>query len=103
MVARVCALLCCVACSDRVERVLANDGDPVEGERLWNVHCEECHAADGTGTETGPDITDDPEADAVLADKILYGWGSMEGFADELSNQEVADVVAFVEEHVFLE
>jgi mono/diheme cytochrome c family protein len=92
--------LLATGCGDRVERVLAKEGDPAAGAEVWNDHCVTCHAVDGTGTDNGPDLTDEPESSAELADKILYGWGEMEGFEQELTNQEVADLLAYLEETV---
>jgi mono/diheme cytochrome c family protein len=96
------ALLAVAACGDKVDRVLARDGDPVAGARVWDTHCRECHAPDGSGTETGPDLTDDHDTADRLAEKILYGWGEMPGFEDELTIREVADLIAFVERDVWL-
>ena len=96
------AFMVCVACGDKLDRVLSHDGDPVEGARVFDVHCRECHAADGTGTELGPDLTDDHDTPEGLADKILYGWGAMPGMDDDLSAREVADVIAFLEQEVLL-
>ena len=96
------ALLVLAACGDKVDRVLSRDGDPVEGARVFDEHCRECHAADGTGTELGPDLTDDHDTPEGLAEKILYGWGEMPGMEDEMSVTEVADVIAFVEQEVLL-
>ncbi len=100
MFARFFIAVLLAACADRVDKVLAEDGDPAAGEDVWDEHCVECHAEDGTGTDEGPDLTDRPESGAELADKILYGWGDMDGFADELSNQEVADLLAYLEDTV---
>jgi mono/diheme cytochrome c family protein len=80
--------------------VLAKEGDPDAGATVWDAHCVACHAPDGTGTDDGPDLTDESESAADLADKILYGWGAMEGFAEELSNREVADLIAYLERDV---
>jgi mono/diheme cytochrome c family protein len=90
------------ACGDKVDRVLARDGDPVVGARVWDAHCRECHAPDGTGTEDGPDLTDDHDPADRLAEKVLYGWGEMPGFEDTLSVRDVADLIAFVEQNVQL-
>jgi quinoprotein glucose dehydrogenase len=89
-------------CADKAERAVSLEGDPAAGADLWAEHCQECHASDGTGTETGPDLTDDSDTPDQLADKILNGWGEMDGFDDELSAQEVADLIAFLEQDVLL-
>ena len=96
------AFVALAACGDKVDRVLARDGDPVAGARVWDAHCRECHAPDGTGTAEGPDLTDDHDTADRLAEKILYGWGDMPGFEDNLSVRDVADLIAFVEQNVLL-
>ena len=90
----------CLGCLGRQERVLALEGDPLEGAVLWDAHCQSCHAPDGTGTDAGPDLTDRHETPEQLTNKILYGWGAMEGFSRELSVQETADLVAFVHDEL---
>jgi mono/diheme cytochrome c family protein len=95
---RACLLsLILASCASRVDRVLARDGDASAGAIVWGEHCAECHAPDGTGTDLGPDLTDEPESREELAEKILDGWGEMDGFADVLSVRETADVLAFLE------
>ena len=88
-----------VGCGDTMERVLARDGDPEAGARVFAAHCSECHGAGGEGGE-GPDLRDDDDTREALAEKVLWGWGEMTGFVDVLSIRETADVVAFVSEEI---
>jgi cytochrome c oxidase cbb3-type subunit 3 len=88
-------VLVLAGCAPTIERVLARDGDPDAGAAVFAEHCAECHAADGSGG-VGPDLRNDDDTPAELADKVLWGWGAMEGMRDELSTREAADVIAFV-------
>jgi len=77
----------------------------------WDNSCAKCHAADGTGnTKLGKkyklkDYTDAKVQadlkDADLANAIKEGVSEggkekMKGFKDELSDTEVADLVAYI-------
>lgn len=85
-----------VACgSDRADTVLGLEGDATAGELVFADTCASCHGVDGTGG-TGPDLTAESEDDAELVEVILYGDGEMPA-QDQLTDQEVADVVAFVQ------
>jgi mono/diheme cytochrome c family protein len=83
-------------CGDPLQRVLAHEGDPSQGAQVFAEHCASCHGEDGAGGE-GPDLRDDDDTREELADKILWGWGAMEGFEGELSSRQIADVIAFVQ------
>jgi mono/diheme cytochrome c family protein len=93
------AMMMWLACADLLERVLDREGDPARGAQVFAQHCASCHGADASGGE-GPDLRDDDDTREELADKILWGWGAMEGFEGVLSVREVADVVAFVQQEV---
>lgn len=86
-------------CGDPTDRVLARDGDPVSGSVVFGDHCAECHGSEGEG-DVGPDLRDRDDTVDELVDKVLWGWGSMEGFVHVLSVREAADVVAFVAEEI---
>jgi mono/diheme cytochrome c family protein len=70
------------------------EGDPVAGEQVYLDNCAICHADDGTGG-TGPDVTGEDD-EAEIAGVVENGTGDMPGFADTLSEQDIADVAAFV-------
>ncbi len=80
-----------------VERVLALTGDVTAGEGIYTSNCQLCHAADGTGG-TGTDLTawtaSGSEEEAVTA--VLAGKGTMPSYRASLSEQDVADVVAYI-------
>lgn len=77
----------------------ASEGDPANGKTLYaSAGCGGCHtfaAAGSTGT-VGPSLDDsDMDFDAAFQ-QIKNGGGGMPAFGDRLSDQEIADVAAFV-------
>lgn len=67
------------------------------GEDVYETSCAECHDA---GTMGAPDFREgggDAHADDEYVDVVLHGlFIRMPGFGDELSDQEVADVLAAI-------
>lgn len=77
----------------------ATEGDAENGKKLFaSAGCGGCHtfsAAGSTGT-VGPNLDDAAiEFDAAVQ-QIKNGGGGMPAFGDRLSDQEIADVAAFV-------
>ena len=92
------ALVLIVACgSDRATAIAGLSGDTGSGEALFGVHCAACHGADRAGTAAGPDIRDEVDEGGEVIDIILNGKAAMPSFADTLSDQEVADILAFLQ------
>ncbi|MEZ4238474.1 MAG: cytochrome c [Myxococcota bacterium] len=89
-------LLVLAGCGTAVERVAARDGDAEAGAAVYAAHCARCHGVDASGG-VGPDLHGLDDPDELLADKILWGWGAMDGLRDELSNREAADVIAWLD------
>ncbi len=66
-----------------------------DGESLYGTHCEACHAADGTGSGVGPDITHElHHSDEQLIQVILEGDGDMDPVA--VSADEAQLIVDFM-------
>lgn len=76
----------------------AQNGDAENGEGIFESNCMSCHGADGKG-DSGPDLTSESDYDAVV-DQVKNGGGAMPAFADQLSEQEINDVAAFITEKV---
>ncbi len=77
----------------------AAEGDAAKGKTIYaSAGCGGCHtfsAAGSTGT-VGPSL-DDASIDFDAAfQQIKNGGGGMPAFGDRLSDQEIADVAAFV-------
>ena len=77
----------------RVDDILSLTGDPDAGAALYGDECAGCHAQDGSGNSF-PDIRG-VAADTIV-DRMLTGPGSMPDFSG-WPDQDIADVVAFVE------
>ncbi len=69
-------------------------GDPEAGEQVFLDNCAICHSDDGSGG-TGNDIRGEDD-EAEIAATVESGVGSMPAFADTLTEQEIADVAAYV-------
>jgi mono/diheme cytochrome c family protein len=77
----------------------ATEGDPANGKKIFaSAGCGGCHtfsAAGSTGT-VGPNLDDASIAVDAAAQQVKNGGGGMPAFGDRLSDQEIADVAAFV-------
>ena len=77
----------------------ATEGDAANGKKVFaSAGCGGCHtfsAAGSTGT-VGPNLDDaNVDVDAAVQ-QVKNGGGGMPAFGDRLSDQEIADVAAFV-------
>ena len=77
----------------------AAEGDPANGKTIYaSAGCGGCHtfsAAGSTGT-AGPSLDEaDVDFDGAF-EQIKNGGGGMPAFGDRLSDQEIADVAAFI-------
>lgn len=75
-------------------------GDPVAGKEVFlgASACGGCHtlADAGTSGTVGPNLDDaQPSADLVV-ERVTNGQGAMPSFASTLSEQQIADVAAYV-------
>jgi cytochrome c553 len=78
------------------------EGDPVAGKQVFlgSSACGTCHtlADAGTSGAVGPNL-DDAQPDYELAlDRVTNGQGGMPSFSSTLSEQQIADVAAYVHE-----
>jgi sulfite dehydrogenase len=74
-------------------------GDPVAGKKIFlSAGCSSCHTlqdAGSTGT-VGPNL-DDAKPDYRLATaRVTNGKGAMPSFKGQLTDQQIADVAAYV-------
>ncbi|HEV3002124.1 MAG TPA: cytochrome c [Solirubrobacteraceae bacterium] len=72
-------------------------GRTAQGRQVFGRSCAACHGGDGGGG-TGPRLAGeaaytDPD---VVVEQVRNGGGGMPAFSDRLSEQELADVSAFV-------
>ena len=77
----------------------AAEGDPAQGKSVYaSAGCGGCHtfsAAGSTGT-VGPNLDDASIDFEGAVQQITNGGGGMPPFGDRLSDQEIADVTAFI-------
>jgi mono/diheme cytochrome c family protein len=77
-------------------------GDPVAGRTIYestaSPACASCHQADGNGNAAYPNLHGPARNNAVqsLATTIINGAGQMPAFGTQLSDQQIADVIAYI-------
>ncbi len=76
----------------------ASGGDPAAGETIFAENCAGCHGEDGLGGPGGPDLTTMPlaQTEEGAIQQVTNGGGGMPPFGEQLSEEEIADVAAFV-------
>ena len=78
----------------------AGEGDPVAGKGVFLGvgGCGSCHtfADAGTSGSIGPNLDDAAPSFELAVDRVTNGQGAMPPFADQLSEQQIADVSAYV-------
>lgn len=80
--------------ADREANIASLTGDAAAGETTYAANCAGCHGADGSGGDPGPNIVG-AEAEEV-AEYVLYGEDEMPAFAASLEDQDIADIIAFL-------
>lgn len=97
-----------LACASLLSVVVAGgcgaavpEGDASNGEKLFPVHCASCHGDDGKSGTAGEDVpgavADDGVDEIFLVIQNGKGNGEMPAFKDELTDQEIADIIAWLE------
>ncbi|MDH3518501.1 MAG: c-type cytochrome, partial [Acidimicrobiia bacterium] len=66
------------------------------GEALYGQLCASCHGVEGEGG-AGPSLLEHPHTDEELSAVISEGRGGMPGFGAEVSTEDLAALVAFVQ------
>ena len=79
----------------REEVILGLTGDAVNGKTLYDGTCSVCHGATGGGG-TGPALSSATPAD-LLVDNVVNGVGTMIAYGDTYTDQEIADILAYVQ------
>jgi cytochrome c551 len=73
-------------------------GDAAAGEVVFTQNCGSCHTLEEAGTTgtVGPNLDESTlDADAVVT-QVEDGGGGMPAFSGQLSEEEIANVAAFV-------
>jgi mono/diheme cytochrome c family protein len=73
-------------------------GDPVAGKPVFTENCGSCHTLADAGTTgtLGPDLDSLAPDEATVNAQVTNGGGSMPAFGGTLSEQQIADVSAYV-------
>ena len=78
------------------------EGDAAAGEEVFaSAGCGGCHtlSAAGTNGNVGPNLDEAQPAEEAVATIVTQGRGAMPSFADQLDEQQIADVAAYVSEN----
>jgi mono/diheme cytochrome c family protein len=76
-------------------------GDAAAGEQVFaSAGCGSCHtlAAAGTNGTVGPNLDDAKPPASLVVERVTNGKGAMPSFKDQLSEQQIQDVAAYVAE-----
>jgi cytochrome c6 len=74
-------------------------GDPVAGKEVFaSAGCGSCHTLSDAGASgtVGPNLDDTTPSAELVVDRVTNGMGAMPSFSDQLSEQQIADVAAYV-------
>jgi mono/diheme cytochrome c family protein len=77
----------------------AGEGDPANGKEVFaSAGCGSCHtlADAGSSGTIGPNLDDAQPSFELAVDRVTNGASPMPAFKDQLSEQEIADVAAYV-------
>ncbi len=80
-----------------VARIAALTPDNANGTTVYADNCAVCHGATGGGG-TGPKLAGSAYALDTVIGTVLTGKESMPAFSGTLTDQEIADVAAYVTE-----
>jgi cytochrome c6 len=76
-------------------------GDPAAGKEVFaSAGCGDCHTLEDAGTSgtIGPNLDESQPSQELVLDRVTNGQGAMPSFSDQLSDQEIQNVAAYVVE-----
>lgn len=71
-------------------------GDAAAGEGLFTTNCVSCHGADAKSGSARQDLPGEVGNENEFFNTVVAGKGGMPAFGAELSDQEIADIMAWV-------
>ena len=77
----------------------AGAGDAANGEQVFaSAGCGSCHTFEAAGStgSVGPNLDESSVSFDAAVEQVRDGGGAMPSYGDELSDQEIDDVAAFV-------
>jgi mono/diheme cytochrome c family protein len=74
------------------------EGDAAAGKAIFATNCGGCHTLSDAGTSgtVGPNLDQSQPDAALVVERVTNGAGAMPPFAGTLSEQDIADVAAYV-------
>jgi mono/diheme cytochrome c family protein len=75
------------------------EGDPVAGKQVFEeAGCGGCHVLEDAGSSgaVGPNLDESQPDRALVVDRVTNGQGAMPSFSEQLSDEEIANVAAYV-------
>jgi cytochrome c6 len=74
------------------------EGDPAAGKVVFETNCGSCHTLSDAGTsgKVGPNLDELKPAQDVVEEQVTNGGGAMPAFGGTLTEQQIADVAAYV-------
>jgi cytochrome c6 len=76
------------------------EGDAAAGKQIFlgSAGCGSCHALADAGTSgtIGPNLDESQPSFELAVDRVTNGQGAMPSFSDQLSEEEIANVAAYV-------
>jgi mono/diheme cytochrome c family protein len=86
--------------TETTETTPALEGDPVAGKEVFlgTAGCASCHTLSDAGASgtVGPNLDDAQPSEELALDRVTNGQGGMPSFSSTLSEQQIADVAAYV-------
>ena len=70
-------------------------------EGLFTANCASCHtfAAAGSSGTIGPNLDESPSDEAAIAEQIRNGGGAMPAFGDQLTDEQIEALAAWIAEN----
>ena len=75
------------------------EGDPTAGEAVYaSAGCGGCHTLEAAGSSgnVGPNLDESKPDQALVVDRVTNGRGAMPAFGEQLDEQQIQDVAAYV-------
>lgn len=86
--------------TETTETAPAAEGDPVAGKEVFlgASSCGGCHTLADAGTTgaVGPNLDETKPSSELVLDRVTNGLGGMPAFSATLSEQQIADVAAYI-------
>ena len=77
----------------------STEGDPAKGEEVFaSAGCGGCHTLEAAGSSgaVGPNLDEAKPSFELVVDRVTNGQGAMPSFKDQLSEEDIRNVAAYV-------